>query len=170
MDTDTESLAINAASMGSGLKTLWQAEEEPWPESYDPVDDDEDYDYLDEDYDQGQDSECEEVYWFAPETLQQPLEEQMLDWTFASFAEVQRQKQWFKKRRGFEDKGKGKGKRKDKGKDYSGYPSSYLPKGKGKSSWRGENFQRFQHRRPSVMIDEHRRVLYGQQEIKSFRE
>eukprot|EP00971_Amphidinium_carterae_P032827 646135-Amphidinium_carterae.1 len=62
MDTDTESLAINAASMNSGLKTLWQAEEESWKESYDSVDDDEDYDYLDEDYDQGQDSECEEVY------------------------------------------------------------------------------------------------------------
>eukprot|EP00971_Amphidinium_carterae_P130350 2582309-Amphidinium_carterae.1 len=71
----------------------------------------------------------------------------MLDWTFATFAEVQRQKQWFKKRRGFEDKGKGKGKRKDQGKDYSGYPSNYLPKGKGKSGWRNENFQRFQHRR-----------------------
>eukprot|EP00971_Amphidinium_carterae_P083578 1654489-Amphidinium_carterae.3 len=57
--TDTESLAINAAS-SSGMKPLWQGSDDArWdlsPDGYGPdgYEGEEDhYDYLDEDYDQG---------------------------------------------------------------------------------------------------------------------
>eukprot|EP00971_Amphidinium_carterae_P340995 6479583-Amphidinium_carterae.1 len=142
-------LAINAASSTSGLKTLWQADGDSWSEPVVPDVEEEEYDYLDEEYDQGADTDNEDVFWVSPDLLQQPLEEQNLDWTFATFAEVQRQKQWFRKSRGFDSKGKGKGKGKGKehgGKDYSGYPS-WKGKGKGKSFGHGDNFQRFQQRR-----------------------
>eukprot|EP00971_Amphidinium_carterae_P120742 2392302-Amphidinium_carterae.1 len=79
-----------------------------------------------EQYDEGEDSDVDNVFWMHPETLAQPLDEYYLDQTYATFAEVKRQKAALRTNRGFyaqKGKGpkgpsfKGKGKGKNKGKD-----------------------------------------------------
>eukprot|EP00971_Amphidinium_carterae_P014805 292219-Amphidinium_carterae.4 len=75
--------------------------------------------------DEGEDSDCDDVFWMHPDSLAQPWEEHALDQAFATFAEVKRQKAAIRTNRGYyggKNKGKGKkgskGKGKDKGKDF----------------------------------------------------
>eukprot|EP00971_Amphidinium_carterae_P180866 3587882-Amphidinium_carterae.1 len=123
-------------------KAFWQHEEEyPEPvEEYDswyaPAETWEDSWQETEDYtaalyaernDEGEDSDAEDVYWMHPDTLTQPFDEYTLDQTFATFAEVKKQKAALRTNRGYysspSSKGKGfkstkgKGKGKGKGKD-----------------------------------------------------
>eukprot|EP00971_Amphidinium_carterae_P323458 6428110-Amphidinium_carterae.2 len=92
-------------------KVFWENEESawPWPETAEEQAAWDDYDYLSEEYDQGVGSDCDEIFWVSPDLLSEPLEEYLLENTFATFAQVQRQKQLFRKARGFPTGGTGKG-------------------------------------------------------------
>eukprot|EP00971_Amphidinium_carterae_P017278 340899-Amphidinium_carterae.1 len=123
LDTDSEYLLVNASDSSKALwthptETDWaaDADEDHWPNW---TDEQEDEDYLSPEYDQGVDTEDEGIFWVTPQLLSDPLEEDILENTFATFAQVHRKKLQFRRHRGFPMGNSGKGKGKS---DYSGYP------------------------------------------------
>eukprot|EP00971_Amphidinium_carterae_P225985 4482222-Amphidinium_carterae.1 len=169
LDTDTEYLMMTAVEGTS--KVFWENEEAAWswPETAEEQAAWDDYDYLSEEYDQGVDSDCEEIFWVSPDLLSEPLEEYLQENTFATFAQVQRQKQLFRKARGFPAGGTGKGQQgsvKGKGKsDYAhyGFKGKSFKHGKGKpdSNMEARRWSRDQRRNTKGFVRTTREQLYA---------
>eukprot|EP00971_Amphidinium_carterae_P302427 6009335-Amphidinium_carterae.1 len=111
LETDAEHLLVQGDHTSKSLYA--ESEDQYLAEEWPDYGEDENEDYLSEQYDEGADSEDEEVYWIDPYWLQEPWEERDLDDVLATFAQVQRQKLLHRKNRGFTsltETAKGKGK------------------------------------------------------------